>query len=94
MDYNMNPITECLVFTIYDRVSKVFSEFPHKGINVEQAKRSFQRFILSSDKDLPVNDLELFCIGIYNRLTGCINAFEKTDFICKGSDFVERIKDA
>lgn len=80
---------ETYVYTIYDKVSKVFGDFVFKALNHDDAKRSFFRF-LSDRKELDVEDYSLYYVGTYNRVKGTIFGLKEPDLIAKGMQMPRR----
>lgn len=69
---------DILIFSIYDRVTGVFSE-PFLAVNVETAKRRFNYVI--SQSPMVKGDCDLYKLGTFNSETADIVPV-KAEFIC------------
>lgn len=78
------------MYTMYDRVSQVFSEMVFRAHNDEDAKRSFGSFI-KNNKDIDPLHYSLFFVGEYDRVDGKVKGVENgnNEYVCAGVDFIK-----
>ena len=70
----MNKI---ILYTVYDRVAGTYS-VPFASANRSTAEREFLETCSKSPYKL---DFEMYVIGLYDVVSGVIEAYEKPDFV-------------
>lgn len=74
---------DMFIFTIYDRVSGVYSE-PFLAVNQGVAVRRFN--FLMQNSAMVKDDCQLYCIGVFNTLSGVVDSSSNPEFICSYSE--------
>ena len=77
------------MFSIYDAVAMVFSQFPFPAANQADATRAFAQAINSPDSDFGKNPLDyvLYSIGEYDMIDGKVTGWETgPKKVCSGVD--------
>lgn len=70
------------LYSIYDKVAGGFSS-PMTIVNNELAKLYFPRLVKGSEVyEFTFRDTDLYCLGEFDKDTGCIKSYDRPVFIC------------
>lgn len=71
------------VYAIYDKLNGFAC--PNCDYNDNSARRNFN-YAVTRQNSVPASDLELYRLGSFDTVSGCITALEHPVLICRGVD--------
>lgn len=77
------------MYSIYDLVSEVFSEFPFPGVNDNDAIRGFTNGVNAPENKTNPLDYSLYNIGVYDRITGNIETHKEPKLLITGREVIQ-----